>query len=113
MTATATVTPTPAPSPAVDWRGFFVMALGLFAVLVGGYRLGTLEEAQPRLGVRVALAGAIGVLLGYNYFALVLPGAAIAYWWLGVLAGPICGIVGGILGLAAGWYLFIGRVQKA
>jgi hypothetical protein len=113
ITPTATATQTPPPSPAVDWRGFFVMALGLFAVLVGGYRLGTLEDPQPRLGVRVALAGAIGVLLGYNYFALLLPGAAIAYWWLGVLAGPICGIIGGILGLAAGWYLFIGRAQNA
>ncbi|MEP7357545.1 MAG: glycoside hydrolase family 3 N-terminal domain-containing protein, partial [Anaerolineales bacterium] len=99
-------------STAVDWRGFFVMALGLFAALVGGYRLGTLDEPQPRLGVRVALAGAIGVLLGYNYFALLLPGAAIAYWWLGALAGPVCAIIGGIFGLAAGWYLFIGRQQK-
>jgi hypothetical protein len=89
------------------------MALALAAVLVGGYRLGTLDEPQPRLGVRVALAGAIGVLLGYNYFALLLPGSAIVYWWLGVLAGPVCAIIGGIFGLAVGWYLFIGRHQQA
>jgi beta-N-acetylhexosaminidase len=113
ITATATLTPAPPISPAVDWRGFFVMALGLFAVLVGGYRLGTLEEPQPRLGVRVALAGAIGVLAGYNYFALLLPGAAIAYWWLGALAGPVCGVIGGIFGLAAGWYLVVGRAQQS
>jgi beta-N-acetylhexosaminidase len=112
LTPTATATPVPF-SPAVDWRGFFVMVLGLFAVLVGGYRLGTLDEPQPRFGVRVALAGAIGVLLGYNYYALVLPGSAIAYWWLGALAGPVCGVIGGIFGLAAGWYLVVGRHQSA
>jgi hypothetical protein len=88
------------------------MCLGLFAVLVGGYRLGTLDEPQPRLGVRVALAGAIGLLVGYNYYALVLPGAAIAHWWLGALAGPVCGLIGGIFGLAAGWYLVVGRKPK-
>jgi hypothetical protein len=93
----------------VDWRSFFVMLLALAATTIIGYRLGTLEEPAARLGVRVALAGAIGVLLGYNYSALALPGASLGYLWLGVLAAPIYGLVTGILALAAGWYLFVGR----
>jgi beta-N-acetylhexosaminidase len=107
------VTPAPPPPPPlVDWRSFFVMFLALVAVLTGGYRLGTLEEPQTRLGIRVALAGAIGVLLGYNYYALSLPGTSLGFLWLGVLAGPVFGFVGGILALAAGWYWFVGRVKK-
>ena len=110
---TPTATPTQAPPiPLTDWRGFFVMCLFLSAVLFGGYRLGTLEEPATRLGVRVALAGAIGVLLGYNYYALMFPGATLAYLWLGAFAGPVCGLIGGIFGLALGWYWFVGRFQK-
>ena len=115
----ATLTPVPPvatpspPTPLTDMRGFFVMCLVLAGVLAGGYRLGTLEEPQTRLGVRVALAGAIGVLLGYNYFSLSLPGANVGYLWLGVLAAPICGLLGGILALAAGWYWFVGRHTAA
>jgi len=107
----ATPAPPPAP-PLVDWRSFFVMFLALVAVLTGGYRLGTLEEPQTRMGIRVALAGGIGVLLGYNYFALSLPGASLGFLWLGVLAGPVYGFIGGILALAAGWYFFVGRVIR-
>lgn len=115
--ATPTLTPTleptatqePVPAPPVDWRGFFLMCLGLIGVLVSGYRLGTLEAAQTRLGVRVALAGAIGMLLGYNYVALALPGARVVYLWLGALAAPASALAGGVLGLAAGWYQFVGR----
>ena len=101
--------PPPAPPPLVDWRSFFVMFLVLVAVLTSGYRLGTLEEPQTRLGIRVALAGAIGVLIGYNYYAMSLSGSNLGYLWLGVLAGPTFALVGGILALAAGWYWFVGR----
>lgn len=117
-TATATVTPSPTPTPdppppnPVDMRAFFVMCLGLIAVLLSGYRLGTLEEQQARYGFRVALAGAIGLLLGYNFVALSLPGTDVAYLWLGVFAAPVSAIAGGILGLAAGWYLFVGRTMR-
>ncbi len=118
-TATATPTLTPSPTPTevpalppagrVDFRAFFLMCLGLVGILVGGYRLGTLEESQPRLGVRVALAGAIGMLIGYNYFALGFPGTAIGYLWLRDFAAPIASIAFGIVGLALGWYWFVGR----
>jgi hypothetical protein len=109
---TPTQPPEPAPPPKVDFRAFFLMALGLVAVLFGGYRIGTLEDAQPRLGVRVALAGAIGMLIGYNYFALGLPGTATAYMWLEALAAPVSAIAFGVIGLAAGWYWFVGRSLK-
>jgi beta-N-acetylhexosaminidase len=112
LTPTATPTQPPAPPSAVDWRGFFLMCLGLVAVLVSGYRLGTLEESQTRLGVRVALAGAIGMLLGYNYVALVLPGTAVIHLWLEALAAPVSAVIGGILGLAVGWFLFVGRFLR-
>jgi beta-N-acetylhexosaminidase len=108
---TATQTQTPPPPPEVDFRAFMLMFLGLVAVLVGGYRLGTLEDPQPRLGVRVALAGAIGMLIGYNYFALGLPGTAVAYLWLRAFAAPVSAMAFGIVGLAAGWYWFVGRRQ--
>jgi beta-N-acetylhexosaminidase len=106
---TTVVTPEPEPPPPVDWRGFFVMCLGLVAALVGGYRLGNNEEAKARQGVRVALAGAIGLLLGYNYIALGLPGAMPSIARLGPLAAPVWAIFGGMLGVAAGWYWFVGR----
>jgi beta-N-acetylhexosaminidase len=113
LTPAPVVTPVPPPAPPlVEWRSFFVMLLTLAAVLTGGYRLGTLEEPQARLGIRVALAGAIGVLVGYNYLALSLPGADLGYLWLGVLAAPIYGLLVGIVGLAAGWYWFVGRVSR-
>jgi len=85
------------------------MCLGLIAVLLSGYRLGTLEDQQTRYGIRVALAGTIGLLLGYNFVALSLPGTDVAYLWLGVFAAPVSAILGGILGLAVGWYFFVGR----
>lgn len=113
-TPAPTATPPPAPAiPLVDWRSFFVTFLVLVGVLFAGYRLGTLEEPQARRGIRVALAGAIGVLLGYNYFALSLPGADLGYLWLGVLAGPTFAFLGGILALAAGWFWFVGRMSRS
>ena len=108
-TATATVVIPPPPQPRVDLRGFFVMCLGLGAALVGGYRLGNNPETQRRQGVRVALAGAIGLLLAYNYVALGLPGAEGSFDSLGMLAAPIWGIIGGVVGVAAGWFWFVGR----
>jgi len=106
------IPPVPPPIPIVDWRSFFVTFLVLVGVLFAGYRLGTLEDAQTRLGIRVSLAGGIGVLLGYNYLALSLPGADLGFLWLGVLAGPTFALLGGILALAAGWYWFVGRLSR-
>ncbi len=112
-TLTPTVTPTQIielpPPERVNLRGFFVMCLGLGAVLVGGYRLGNNQASQRRQGVRVALAGAIGLLTAYNYVALGLPGAQAAVEGLGPLAAPVWAILGGAVGVAVGWYWFVGR----
>jgi beta-N-acetylhexosaminidase len=118
---TATATPTePAPTTTmperpgrVNWRGFFVMCLGLAAVLFGGYRLGSNGRAQPRQGMRVALAGAIGMLAGYNYYALALPGTGLAQAALSSMAAPIWAIAGGLIGLGLGWLWFVLRRRPA
>ena len=79
---------------------------------MGGYRLGNHHETQRRQGVRVALAGAIGLLLAYNYVALGLPGSAVAVETFGALAAPFWAIVGGAVGVVAGWYWFVGRQRE-
>mgnify|MGYP000097262571 CR=1 FL=1 len=106
---TPTSAPTPAnpgeirPTPPTASAGdFIVMLFGLAGALVAGYRLGG-SEAQPRRGVRLALLGAIGVLLGYNFFALGLPGIGALRAALGPLAALASVLAGGGVGLAAGW----------
>jgi beta-N-acetylhexosaminidase len=108
--ATATISPTPEASGDLQPRGtrvgggdFIVMLLGLVAVLVAGYRLGG-ADAQPRRAVRLALLGAIGVLAGYNFFALSLPGATVLWRWFGMLAPVVCVALGAGAGLGVGWY---------
>lgn len=100
--ATATpVSPRDLPSGQVDWGIFLGMCGVLLAVGVGGYWVG------GRFGVRVALAGVIGTLVGYNIFAL---------GWLGLteLGGVgafFAALLGGALGLVLGWYWFLRRKQ--
>jgi len=106
------VTPTPVPPPPnlprVAGRDFFMLFLGLIGAMIIGYRLGNQEGYQTR-GIRVALAGAIGVLLGYNFFALALPGSDLTFSLFGVWAASMCVLLGAGLGLAAGWYWFVRR----
>jgi len=87
-------------------RDFFMLFLGLIGAMIIGYRLGNQEGYQTR-GIRVALAGAIGVLLGYNFFALALPGSDLTFSLFGVWAASMCVLLGAGLGLAAGWYWFV------
>jgi beta-N-acetylhexosaminidase len=112
-TATAVVQPTPVlPSPEhrrVGGRDFFVMVLGLVVTLVAGYQLGT-RARRPMRGVRVALCGAIGVLAGYNIFALGLPGADVTQS-LGPFAASMWVVFGAIVGIAGGWYWFGYRLR--
>lgn len=105
---TPTPTPPPPKPPRVAGRDFFMLFLGLIGVLMIGYRLGN-QEGYPTRGIRVALAGAIGVLLGYNFFALALPGADLTYSLFDIWAASICAFLGAGLGLAAGWYWFVKR----
>lgn len=111
-TPTATPEPTPTPRPPrtsdrVTGGDFFLLILGLVAVVVAGYRIGA-AEAPPAQRVRIAIAGAIGALVGYNFYALGLPGADFARAF-GVLAASAWVFVGAGIGLAAGWYWFVYR----
>jgi beta-N-acetylhexosaminidase len=98
-TSTATLTPTPTPTPTAParlaWSDFFVLCLCLAAVMTGGYFVSAVG-ADPQQRLRVALSGAIGVLLGYNAFAAGWPGTI----WIDMLAG-------GLAGLALGWFGFV------
>jgi beta-N-acetylhexosaminidase len=100
-TSTSTVTPTPTPTPTppdrLAWSDFLVLCLCLAAVMVGGY-FASAVGADPQQRLRVALAGAIGVLLGYNAYAMGWPGTI----WLDML-------LGGVGGLAVGWFGFVRR----
>lgn len=116
------VTPTPLPSPTptpvippptparVGLRDFIMMCVGLVAATLVGYRLGG-KHASGNQRFRVGLAGAIGVLIGYNYFALALPGAEAAYQTFNILAATICVVMGALLGLLTGWYWFVRRAR--
>jgi beta-N-acetylhexosaminidase len=114
---TPTVTPTPTPTPGpdfvprVDGRDFFVMLMGLVTALVIGYRTGA-ESVSRTQRVRTALAGAIGVLAGYNFFALGLPGAGL-FAGLGHWAASVCVVLGATAGVAVGWFWFVYRVQDS
>jgi beta-N-acetylhexosaminidase len=115
LTPSPTPSPTPTPEPInrVQDRDFFMMCLGLIAAMAAGYRLGALGngDAPPTRRVRVALAGAIGALLGYNYFALGLPGADWAQVF-GLFAATSWVVFGAMLGLGAGWYWFMRRASS-
>jgi beta-N-acetylhexosaminidase len=111
-TPTSTPEPTPTPPPPktsdrVQGGDFLLLILGMVAVVVAGYRLGT-AEAPPAQRVRIALTGVIGALVGYNFYALGLPGADMARAF-GVLAASAWVFLGAGLGLAGGWYWFARR----
>ena len=99
VTLTATLTPTPTPTPPppqrLAWSDFWVLCLCIAGVMAGGY-FGSAFGADPQQRLRVALCGAIGVLLGYNAYGVGWPGTI----WIDMLAG-------GVVGLAVGWTGFV------
>lgn len=109
LTPTPTVTLTPTPTPwgsraagalRVTGLDFLVMLFLLAGVFFAGYRLG---DGQPRRGLRLALLGALGVLAGYNFWALGLPGAD-ALAASGFFAPLFAALLGALVSLGAGWY---------
>jgi beta-N-acetylhexosaminidase len=113
---TAVIQPTPTPQPLerhrVEGRDFFMMFLGLVVTLVAGYQLGT-RAKQPTRGVRIALCGVIGVLAGYNFFALGLPGADATLLRFGDWAASMWVLLGAVVGNTIGWYWFIYRTRDS
>lgn len=101
------VLPPPTTADRVAGRDFFLLIVGLVAVIAAGYRLGA-PAAPPAQRVRIALCGALGALVGYNFYALSLPGANFAGAF-GILAAFAWVVLGAGIGLAAGWYWFARR----
>jgi len=90
--------------------GWTELILGLFSVaIVGvvGYYMAGFGLLSDRIRVRCALIGVVAALLGYNYFALQLPGSKTLMDLLGPFAGFGLGLLAGGLGLISiqGWYL--------
>lgn len=115
-TATPSPTPTPTPTPeateppvepprGADSIDFALMLVLLGVSIVVGYRLGGPDES-PRRALRLALSAVIGALLGYNWFALELPGFALARGLFGQWGASLWVVFGMIAGLGIGWLIF-------
>ncbi len=109
VTPTPTVTLTPTPTPwgsraagalRVTGLDFGLMLLLLAGALFIGYRLG---DGQPQRGLRLSLLGALGVLAGYNFWALGLPGADVLAV-SGFFAPLFAALLGALVSLGVGWY---------
>ncbi|MBL8096338.1 MAG: glycoside hydrolase family 3 protein [Anaerolineales bacterium] len=111
--ATPTVTPTPQateepepePFEGANSIDFALMLVFVALGMVTGYRLGGPEQS-PRRAMRMALVAVIGALLGYNWFALQLPGFDEARGLFGQWGGSLWVLFGMGLGLFAGWLIF-------
>ncbi len=109
-TPTATPTPTPTAVPKVPPEPANSIDFALMLVFVGfgvvaGYRLGA-PENSPRRALRLALSAVIGALLGYNWFALRLPGFEQARGLFGQWGGSLWVVLGMAVGLLVGWLFF-------
>ena len=100
-------------SPRFDRRWWYGLPLALLALMlvfvgfgvVAGYRLGA-PENSPRRALRLALSAVIGALLGYNWFALRLPGFEQARGLFGQWGGSLWVVLGMAVGLLVGWLFF-------
>lgn len=101
---TATPTP-PGPEPPPPPTGvdllMTIITLGIMAGMAWRVTNSRVEAVSD--GVKLFLIIAIGALIGYNYYALKLPGAA-AMSILGFWAVPFMVWVGGLIGFGAGWW---------
>ena len=89
--------------PVAPWEGLVV-----FAVL--GLRLG--QNLPAGRGRRLALFAALGALVGYNYFALGLPGAAALGKAMPIWSATLLTWAGGLFGLGVGWLRY-GRTHAS
>lgn len=101
---TSTPTPVPQPQTLPPLMSFFSLLVGLVVFGVAGLRVG--RGWPGGRGRRLALLAALGALIGYNYYALGLPGvtalnSALPYW-----SGALVTWGGGLLGLGAGWFRY-------
>ncbi len=95
-TRTATPSPSPTATPApiivpynptqpyLDMGQMASSLIGAVLLAGSGLAIGVLvRQENPELGIRLSLLTAIGGLLGYNYYALALPGAEQLRLWMG------------------------------
>jgi beta-N-acetylhexosaminidase len=95
-TPTATPSPSPTATPApiivpynptepyLDTGQMASSLIGAALLAAGGLVVGLLvRQENPGLGIRLSLLTVIGGLLGYNYYALALPGADQLQVWMG------------------------------
>jgi hypothetical protein len=111
---TMTPSPTPTPTPPVVTLPLHEtqMALGVLVglLLTGGFGVVIGRNGHTDLTklVRLVLWGLVGGLLFYNYFALNLPGASLLAN-VGVWAGLLATITGGLAGMILYWSLQVRR----
>ncbi len=100
----------PPTSPSVDFADLYLALGGLVALALGVYVFG-LRTHDLNYGLLLALPVLVLGLFGYNYYALMLPGAAAWHALMGDAWGPATATwIGGLLGL--GGVLVIMRVRS-
>lgn len=112
MTVTMTATPVALVTVQVsDWLYGLVLILGSAVAIA----LLSLRQAIARWGVRWALCGAIGGLLGYNYLAFGLPGSQPVLRDKGIMGVLLVTLGGVVLGWVMGliWRLLDKPAKKA
>ncbi|HLC04051.1 MAG TPA: glycoside hydrolase family 3 N-terminal domain-containing protein [Anaerolineales bacterium] len=108
LSATPTIGVAPASSTQGQASGLGAadFILGMLAVgwiAWAGGQMSSAKGRSVRKGAipRLALYAAAGGLIGYNYFALALPGSQVLVGWLGVVATPLAAAVGGGISMIA------------
>jgi beta-N-acetylhexosaminidase len=118
---TATTTEAPSAGPAGGpaggvgpWELFFGL-VGVAGVGSAGYAAALRQRDAEKLRVRFALACIVGALLGYDYLALGLPGAAPMVIAFGAVAGLVVTLLGGVVGFGAAeaWFFLELRLPNA
>jgi hypothetical protein len=108
-TATPTATEDLSTPPVSPTPTDFLALLGGLAVFgLVGLRLG--QGLPAGRGRRLGLFAALGALVGYNYYALHLPGAAALGDALPLWGATVITWIGGVAGLGLGWLRY-GRAR--
>ena len=89
---------------AATYGGLLALAFAGFWQV--GWRVSDSKPRRPSRGLRLSILTAIGGLLGYNYFALALPGAGVLEALLGGWGATVLAWCLGGLVLVVGWVMW-------